>query len=344
MSAYFDEPYYQDGLVAQAMDHGRGARASHISPPPETIRTCSYENTAPNFATLSSTAPNSGELPAELRYLGRNHHHHPAGDHSADSAGLFPGAWCVEWDQPYITGAARAAAPPASSTCASPAGTGSDTITDYDGNAVSCTGPNALGADSYQIMIIGQSRERRAATRPSRISTSWSVWRAAASRPGRLIVTVGTMGLGSQITHSPPIARPSRDTASPRALRPSAPPFTFRRRAAGPRRPRSSIIRRWAGRRFCSTPRALGSRRPMYRQKPDFVGPDGTNDTFLGFTWRGRESPAGLLSTTITECQNNPNYPNFFGTSAATPHAAGIAALHAAGEQRRAHADLCGAA
>jgi len=35
----------------------------------------------------------------------------------------------------------------------------------------------------------------------------------------------------------------------------------------------------------------------------------------------------GLLNTSISECQNNPKYPNFFGTSAATPHAASIAAL-----------------
>ena len=60
------------------------------------------------------------------------------------------------------------------------------------------------------------------------------------------------------------------------------------------------------------------------RQKPDLVGPDGGNDTFLGFTLASGKIPD---PSTVAQCANNASYPNFFGTSAAAPHVASIAAL-----------------
>jgi subtilisin family serine protease len=65
---------------------------------------------------------------------------------------------------------------------------------------------------------------------------------------------------------------------------------------------------------------------PQYRQKPEFVGPDGVNTSFFGFPATGPTSPWKDTST-VSECQNDATYNNFLGTSAATPHAAAAAAL-----------------
>jgi hypothetical protein len=60
------------------------------------------------------------------------------------------------------------------------------------------------------------------------------------------------------------------------------------------------------------------------RQKPDFVAPDGANNTFLGATLVRFGIPD---NSPVAECANDASYPNFFGTSAAAPHLAAGAAL-----------------
>ncbi|MBC7945670.1 MAG: S8 family serine peptidase [Burkholderiales bacterium] len=57
---------------------------------------------------------------------------------------------------------------------------------------------------------------------------------------------------------------------------------------------------------------------PVVRQKPNSVAPDGINTNFFGD--ESFADPVGACSTTEP-------FPNFFGTSAAAPHAAAVAAL-----------------
>lgn len=57
---------------------------------------------------------------------------------------------------------------------------------------------------------------------------------------------------------------------------------------------------------------------PEVRQKPQIVGPDGTNNTFFG---------TDLPPDPFDDFGDNDSFPNFFGTSAAAPHAAAVAAL-----------------
>ena len=57
---------------------------------------------------------------------------------------------------------------------------------------------------------------------------------------------------------------------------------------------------------------------PQVRQKPDIAAMDGSNNTFF---------PIGPVAVVVDSRYDLDQYPNFYGTSAASPHAAALAAL-----------------
>jgi len=341
---YFDEPFYQDGIVAEAIDTVEASGVAYFSAAGNdglltNGSTATYQNTAPSFATLSTTAPNSGEYLMNFDTSGAT----TTTSLPVSIPPIPPGdfvAVVVEWDQPYVTGCT--ATPSSLCTGASSqidvciaGASASDTITNYDGTAGSCSGANTVGSDPYQVMIIANPANAASNTPQQTVDIAVGLVVPAGStptsvQPGRVIVSVEDDGLGSAITsfatNSPTLQ--GHPAAAGAAAVGAAFYFDTPRCGTTPATLEDYSSQGGLPVLFSTA----GVRLPtpfVVRQKPNFVAPDGVNTTFLGFTLAsaGITGSNGLLSTTITQCQNDPSYPNFFGTSAATPHAAAIAAL-----------------
>jgi hypothetical protein len=328
---YFDEPYFQDGIVAQAIDAVEAQGVAYFSAAGND-GTLAYDNdsSASSFTTLSSSAPNSGEYLLNYAAAGA-----PAVTAlPVTIAPLIPGEYVavvVEWDQPYVTGAPNSGGATSQIDVCITGATGADQILQYNTDSSAgndCSGPNALATDSYQVMIIGNPATSTGNTTQENLNIVVGLANGTVA-PGRIKISVEDDGAGSTINAYQTNSATLQGHPGAAGAAAVGAAFYFNTPACGETPATLETFSSEGGAPILFSSAGARLETPVVRQKPDFVGPDGVNNTFLGFTLAsgGVTGSNGLLDTTITACQNNPSYPNFFGTSAATPHAASIAAL-----------------
>ena len=321
---YADEPFFQDGLVAQAINQVASQGVAYFSAAGNDGHS-SYENTAPVFTVVSTSAPNSGEKLLNFDTTGAT----TTTSLPLTIPPLFPGEFLslvVEWDQPYVTGAATSGGASSSIDLCITGAAGTDQITDpaVFPNTVTCTGANSLGRDPVQILFIGNPANAHAST--AAVNTSISIGLANGTpAPGRIKFLLGANGAHATINAAFATSRATiqgHPSAAGAAAVGAAPFYDTPQCGVTPATLETFSSSGGDPTLFDATGSRLTT--PVTRQKPDFVGPDGANDTFLGYTLQ----KAGItLTTAVTGCENNSSYPNFFGTSAAAPHAAAAAAL-----------------
>jgi hypothetical protein len=319
---YFDEPFFQDGLLAEAIDTVATQGVAYFSAAGNDSNNA-YDNTTPKFS-IAGSGPQAGEMLLNFDASGATN----APALTVDVPPLFPGefiAAIVEWDQPYVTGAPGS--PGASSEIDLCVTAPSDiTIVNVNGQPMSCTGPNAAGKDPVQVLIVANPASASGNTTRGTVSLSVGLANGSPA-PGRIKLAWEDDGAGSTITNFPPTTNATIQG------HPGAPGAAAVGAAFFPATPlcgvtpaKLELFSSLGGSPilFDSSGNRLAT--PVVRQKPDFVGPDGINTTFFGFKLASATPPI-LDNSTVPECANSASYPNYFGTSAAAPHAAGLAAL-----------------
>jgi hypothetical protein len=316
---YFDEPFFQDGIVAQAIDSVAANGVAYFSAAGNNS-TESYETTAPSFGVQSDSTPNNGEM--LLTYGGAG-----ATELAVQIPAMFPGEFIgliLEWDQPYMTGAASSSGATSQLDLCVSGASGSTLLMNLDGAPATCTGPNTIGADPVQILIIGNPANASGNTTAQTINVMIGLANATVA-PGRIKFVVYDDGAGSAIdpnyaTHSATIqGHPGASGAAAVAAA-----FFADTPLCGTSPAKLEAFSSAGGDPILFDSSGTRLAVPLVRQKPAFTAPDGINTSFFAVSL----ADTGFEDTSsVAQCANNATYLNFFGTSAATPHAAGIAAL-----------------
>ena len=318
---YPDEPFFQDGLVAQAINAVEAEGVAYFSSAGNDGH-LSYENTTPSFSTAGTGSQANEKL---LNF-------DPSGTTTTTTLPLnipqlFPGEFIylvVAWDQPYVTGSPSSGGATSSIDICLQGG-GADLVTDNNSypSSVTCSGGSSLGQDPVQFLIIGNPASASSYTAAE--SVTITIGLVSGTAPGRVKFVLEDDGAGSVInspfnTNSPTIqGHPGAATA---AAVGAAFYFNTPQCGTSPATLESYSSAGGDPTLFDTSGNRLAT--PVIRQKPDFVGPDGVNNTMLGDTLADQKQS---ITTSIAGCEDNESFPNFFGTSAAAPHAAAAAAL-----------------
>jgi Subtilase family len=316
---YFDEPFFQDGLVAEAINAVFAQGVAYFSSAGND-GTLAYDNNAPSFPT-PGTGQNAGETLLNFNQAGGA----VSTTLPVTIPPLVPGefvAIVVEWDQPYVTGAPNSGGSASQINVCITGAVGDDVIANGDLQAATCSGASGLHQDPVQVMLIDNPANATGNSTQETLNIVVGLVNGTV-QPGRIKVVVEDDGAGSTInqfaTNSGTLqGHPSAAGAAAvgAVFFVSTPACGFNPALEGfSSAGGDPILFDAAGTRLTQA---------VIRQKPDFVGPDGGNNTFLGFTLASE----GITDpSTISGCQNNADFPNFFGTSASTPHVGSIAAL-----------------
>jgi len=318
---YFDEPFFQDGIVAQAIDAVQAQGVAYFSAAGDNSD-LAYDNNAPSFATAGSGAT-AGEHLLNFDTSGAT----TTTALPVSIPSMLPGqfiAIVLEWDQPYVTGAPASGGATSQMDLCVLGVSGTDVI--YDDNLktvpTSCTGPNALGVDPLQVLLIVNPATNLNPSAAENISIV--VGLAGGATPGRVKVAVEDDGAGSKIPSFATNSGTIQGHPGAAGAMAIGAAFFLQTPACGAAAPTLEYFSSLGGDPILFDANGVRLPAQVFRQKPDFVGPDGGNDTFLGFTLASQNIPD---NSTIAGCMNDAKLPNFFGSSAATPHIASIAAL-----------------